>query len=630
MQVEDAERILDELEEIARSDITNRRFFEQIVASLQSLVDAQSASILTRLPQAGWICVTNAGLSNKSLLPSFSERVDAHADSRVIESHSQSGSWLAHAIQAANWDGGAILVAFDRDLPPAAMSGVSAVVGAFCEILAIRHASRVELLFAKNHVAIQQLNQALAASESTAQSAVILVNQLLPLLSAARVSIFASPNALAIPNVLAISGTELIDRSSLAVRSLQALARQAASTNDPLLRQSNPHIQKSNLHKTREDGTFEDVLVLKWTSNHRLTSDGIAWLVVEWENTQEMLDAMYAVMHIVPWLATTWQLQNRWLRVPKIWRTGWLAPRGKRFPYLSSKATRWLVIVLVTMVLGWILMRPTTMKIEAEAILEPVVNRTIFATTDGYLHRLHVEDGQTVKSGQPLAELRSPTLDLQIEEVVGQIQAIAEKRNGLRIANAQATETTDEASASQTRIASEILLLDTQEKHARGKLEFLHRERSKLTLVSPIAGTVVSRRLKQELESRPLRRGDSLFSVMDVRGQWQLNIQVADRDTGYLVRHYGQQTGTIEFILDSNPSERFEGQVFEVGRVIENSLGTGGHLQVLASPPAQVAAAAHLGATARVTFQCGQTPLWFVWCRPAVEAIQKRTWLFTW
>ena len=137
----------------------------------------------------------------------------------------------------------------------------------------------------------------------------------------------------------------------------------------------------------------------------------------------------------------------------------------------------------------------------------------------------------------------------------------------------------------------------------------------------------MTRELRKELEARPLRRGDSLFSIADLNGAWQLNIHVADRDSGYLLAHYNALPQTVSFVFESLPGERFTAEVRHIANAMENPKGTGCYLLALATLEQEVAKRSQMGASARVYFHCGQQPLWFVWCRPMVEAFQKRVWL---
>lgn len=267
------------------------------------------------------------------------------------------------------------------------------------------------------------------------------------------------------------------------------------------------------------------------------------------------------------------------------------------------------------------------MTIEANAVLEPKGRRAIFSNVDGFVEKLFVVDGQTVEQGQILAKLQSPALNLQIEETIGQIKSISEKRNGLRVAVNQVSTATPEALVAQTRISADILLLEAQEKQAKDKLSFFTKEQGKLEIVSPINGVVISRDLLSELETRPLRRGDILFSVADLEGDWQLSVHIADSDSGYLMKHYPGERRDAKFVFDSLPSEQFRTEVQSISGTIENPMGTSPFLLVVSGIEKEVAQRAYMGANARVRFSCGEQPLWFVWCRPLVEALQKRAWL---
>ena len=351
-------------------------------------------------------------------------------------------------------------------------------------------------------------------------------------------------------------------------------------------------------------------------------------LILEWADRETMLESLPAIMNFMPTLWSSWHQQRRWLEVPRMARawSRW-TPNFLR-SYLVVRLMQMLAFVALVVLVGWSLSQPFPMVIEADAVLEPKARRAIFSNVDGFVEALLVEDGQSVKRGQLLAKLRSPSLNLQIEEAIGQIKSISEKRNGLRVAVNQVSSATPESLVAQTRISADILLLEAQEKQTKEKLNFLTKEQGKLDIISPIDGVVVSRDLRTELETRPLRRGDSLFSVADLEGEWQLNIHVADSDSGYLIKHYSGERRDAKFGFDSLPGEQFSTEVQQISSTVENPTGTSPFLLVVSRIEKDVAQRAYMGANARVRFTCGEQPLWFVWCRPLVEALQKRAWLF--
>ena len=630
-QFDNTDRLLDELENAARSSVPNGQFFDQLLSSLRLLVHAESSSVVMQVQPDRWINVAQSGISSNDSLTAFIVAYGARPQSDYLSSTSESLTWFGIPIHAGSPANGSIFLTFSKPLPPSGLASLSALCRAFAEVLEIRQLSRLERLFGKNWTEIHELTQKIAGSHSTSHAAGLIVNQLISTLSAARVSIAeGSLTNTKSARIIAISGIGSLDRRTKHVSALERIAVTAFSQSQPVLRSSSSASDPSNESSSSlsEEGTFKNLLALKFHDDGSKQSLGHSAIILEWTSRDEMLDSLPAITHFIPIVCTGWQQQQRWMRLPRFARAWTRGEATGRLISIGSRLTRLLFFATAIVLAVWFLLMPTTLTIEAEAFLEPVERRSIFANIDGFLDSLFVEDGQNVVAGQPLAKLRSPTLDLQIEEVMGQIRAIAEKRNGLRVAINQVSTSAPDALAVQTRISTDILLLETQEKQSKEKLVFLTQERTKLAIHSPIEGVVVSRELRKELEARPLRRGDSLFSIADLNGAWQLNIHVPDRDSGYLLRHYSNLPQSVSFVYDSLPGENFKAEVRHIASSVENPKGTGCYLLALASLESDVANKSHMGANARVYFSCGKQPLWFVWCRPMVEALQKRVWLF--
>ena len=630
LQIVDTDRLLDELETAAKSSISNVQFYDQLLSSLRLLVHSESASIVVQVQSERWISVALSGTDSKDCLNGFINACNEKPQSEYLSATLGGLTWFGIPIQTEGYATGCIMLTFSKPLPPSGQTWLAAICKAFAEVLEVRQLSRLEKLFSKNWAAVNELTQKVTLTNSMRQAGTLIVNQLAATLSAARVSIAERTglnSKLAI--IVAVSGAGSIDLRSRHIAAIEGLAATAMLQSQPIFRQFSPESgtpSESNPGVSK-DGTFKNLLAIQFSSYGRQGNTGRSAIILEWTTQDEMLEAVPGVTHFIPIVSAGWQQQQRWLKLPRFARA-WSDSVADRLPRVASRLIRLLVVAIAIGLAFWLLIMPTTLTIEAEATLEPVERRAIFASADGFLDTLFVEDGQNVKEGQPIATLRSPTLDLQIEEVAGQIRATGEKRNGLRVAINQVSSTTPDSVAVQTRISTDILLLDTQEKQAREKLTYLTQERKKLAITSPIDGVVVSRDLRKELESRPLRRGDSLFSVADLDGAWQLNIHVSDRDSGYMLRYYSTRPQTVSFVFDSLPSESFTGEVRHIANTMENPKGTGCHLQVLASLEPEVAKKSHMGANAKVYFSCGQQPLWFVWCRPMIEAVQKRVWLF--
>ena len=313
-------------------------------------------------------------------------------------------------------------------------------------------------------------------------------------------------------------------------------------------------------------------------------------------------------------------------------------------PALQS-GIRWLtwpLLIAALLLMAWALRLPYPLTIEAEGSYEPVISRAIYAADDGFVEELLVEDGEAVAAGDPLVRLRAPTLELRIEQVSGELRGVAEESSGIRIAINQLDPDAAEALSNQSRLASKIIELETKHEYLERQLEMLHTQRESLLLRAPIDGTVVARDLQRHLAARPVRRGDTLFSIVDLAGPWQIRVQVADRDAGYLRAHYASyptadvadaaasarrtSDSSITFTLTSKPAERWSAQVRQIAEHVENRHGQGCYVDVRADVDAGQQAGTHAGAGVHAFFGCGSQPVWFVWSRPLLEAAQRKFW----
>ena len=631
-QIADTDRLLDELELAARSDISNTVFYDQLLASLKVLVLAESSAIVLHLKSSGWVLLAQCGEASIELREKLVAMVKNSSSEDFVSGLMSEKSWLAVPIRPGRIEDGFLVLTFDGRVPQSGLASLSVIAIAFAEVLAIRQLSRWEKLLESRWTSIQSLTEKLSLMISIKLASELLANRLVSEFSAARVSIIDRPYRVGgRSRTLAISGVPILDRRSRDVVSLERIASNVIEGGKPVFRHETPSssdIAISDRSPILEDGTFKNLLAMSNQDENGLQASTGSVVIMEWADRDAMMESVPAITHFMPTLCSAWRQQQRWLEIPRLARA-WnrLTPKFLR-SILVYRTMQLLAFAVLVVSAWWLLSRPYPMTIEADAVLEPKGRRAIFSNVDGFVEKLLVEDGQPVQRGQLLAKLRSPALNLQIEEAMGQIKSISEKRNGLRVAVNQVTNTNPEALVAQTRISADILLLEAQEKQAKDKLDFLTKEQGKLEIIAPIDGVVVSRDLRMELETRPLRRGDILFNVADLEGEWQLNVHIADRDSGYLKKHYGGERREAKFVFDSLPSEQFSTEVHQISGTIENPMGTSPFLLVVAGIERDVAKRAYMGANARVLFSCGEQPLWFVWCRPLVEALQKRAWLF--
>jgi hypothetical protein len=166
-----------------------------------------------------------------------------------------------------------------------------------------------------------------------------------------------------------------------------------------------------------------------------------------------------------------------------------------------------------------------------------------------------------------------------------------------------------------------------------------------LTVVSPIAGQVITWNAEQRLSSRPLRRGDALLTVADVAGPWQLELRVPSRSAGRLLAARDRGVGVspprlpsplmgegpgvrvipVEFLLASDPGRSLHGQVKTVSQRVE--IDPSGESYLLATVELPRGDLPHRvpGTSAVARISCGQGSLGEAWFHELLDA--ARLWL---
>ncbi len=95
------------------------------------------------------------------------------------------------------------------------------------------------------------------------------------------------------------------------------------------------------------------------------------------------------------------------------------------------------IVALLTAVAAALCFWPAEFAIDARGRVRPAVQREVFAPRDGVVRTLHVGHGQKVTAGDELLVLVDPSLDLDLEQVLGDIRTARQ-----RLLSIQAARTT--------------------------------------------------------------------------------------------------------------------------------------------------------------------------------------------
>lgn len=640
--VAEADQLLEGLEQLAQTNHSDGEFYRHFLMVAQGLAQTQGISILYPA-NLEWLTVASSGQIPHSHLMDLAELRRRNPTMLVLDGEDSHGKWVATVIDPVKPESGVLLFEYSCDTPPSLVESGRLLQEPFCEIIQTRSEFTRSTLDRSWSSRLESAVRSLTSANSPQQVGQVLVDQMALSLEGARASLVnRSELGSNSYKLFCSTGAHGVDRTSPTVKRLEQIAELASkstgvmqwSDRSPIRDPDAPSSPMESGVSNRDSfGIFGNGIALTW--NRMSDQAPVSWLIIEWPDASSMNKAIPFLSSWCNTLHSVWLQQHRWTHLPMNLRNRFAHPNTSMIP---KNVRRWIRRLLwIALIAGALcgLTAPFPMSIESKAILEPVSRRLIHASADGFVAELLVDDGDQVVAQQELARLRSPGLDLQIEEAMGRLRAIAEKRNGLKVAINQLSPNAQDSLANQTRLSTELLMLDSNETQAREMLAFYQAEKSRLILKSPIDGIIVAKQLKQELENRPIRRGDPILQVVDLSGDWQLRIQVADRDTEYVGRHYSERVGEplekeIQYTFDSLPSQQFIAKVKDISRVIENRDGTGGFQEVLANVIREDASKAHMGATARVRFNCGKEPFGYVWSRPLIEFLQKRFRLFSW
>jgi multidrug efflux pump subunit AcrA (membrane-fusion protein) len=441
--------------------------------------------------------------------------------------------------------------------------------------------------------------------------------------------------------VVAMSGQELVNQRANSVQQLTRLTSLVLATGEGLRFPQDASVLAPEIDETLQ--SYIDASQVK--SLHILpldTSDSVAGptgvesrsdvprqplgaLVAEsFTAFQHAQDAWDRLEQVGRHSATA--LQN----VRDLRRAGWILRmvRGRvsgRSPRARLMTLGAVGLVVLVMVLSAVLV-PADFTLVAPGVLQPQQRRNVYARVDGVVRELLVTDGQRVVQGQILARLRNRELDLNLEQVLGELQTKRQTLTSIMTARLTATSNRggDPTRANELAAQEEelrILIDSLQKQH-----ELLKQQQSDLQVLSPIDGEIISWGLSENLAARPVQRGQRLMTVADLKGQWILELDLADRRLGHLLTAQ-QQWGddlNVTFILATDPGQRHTGRIQSVAKATTIDENHGQSARVTVDLRNTQLTNPRPGAEVTAKIHCGRRALGYVWLHEVIEFVQSK------
>ena len=454
-------------------------------------------------------------------------------------------------------------------------------------------------------------------------------------------------------HVSAISGQDTFDKRSNVVRLLRDLATTVARTGDDLWftgdtsdlapqveKSVNAYVDESHtkqlavLPLREEEEPEEEEQEQRKERRENILGAIVIEQLVDSRPPEGLMQRVDVVRrHSCTALANAHEHEGLFLM--PLWRllgkTRWLVS-ARTLPKTVSAAVLFCVAILVLCFV------PKDFTVVSDGKLLPEKRSDVFAGLDGMVTEVLVSHGQQVKQGQILARQKSIELEDRITQLNGEHAATMEQIASAR-KQRQSLDRSQATDVDYVELTGQITQLSEQVKSLRERQRLLGIQRKMLEITSPIDGKVVTWKVRELIENRPVRKGHRLIKVADPSSPWELEVYVPEAKMGHIVEHYQQQLETdpeaklrVTFILATHPSEHLEGEVVEMDTSAEIHGESGNtvrmrvsfHQEDLKKLVADPVNELKVGADVKAKVYCGRRSVGYVLFSDLLEFIQSR------
>ena len=624
------EAMLDELGKIAQStSATSEELYEQATDVLRLLFQPDSAAI--------FLFGVNGLVANAVSAPSGAERPDeidwdqlgpsskSNGEALVIKDESNCSHITFNLGPASERKG----VLYLRTKPDGYLALQKKVVEHVGAILNRRLATEKHELPAETYRRLQKFSSSCMSSLEHDELSENLTNDIRLVLKAERAQYFKlRGKRCKLQNVSSVSRFE--KRTQL-LRASEALANEVFRTGKTVLSSDSPHCENVSLslkeYKELSGFPFLACFLLRERdslagSDHRCKPNGV--LIAEYSSRPSISDLVETSSDALPQMEialehaaaySSFPLHKLWLSLHKKLNLRWF---GKRM--LLSAATACLLLFLCS----W----PVDFNIRMQGTLHAVSESNVFSPRDAFVDKVYIDHGSHVEQGQPLVALRSPELDQMLDEADGEIAKLSDLRASKKVVLNQSSTGKKADRHESIRLAGEIEELDFKIEAQQDARNFALREMEKLTVVSPIQGTVVTWNAKKLLSEKPVRWGDSLLRIADENQQWQLQFSAPEKSMGYVLdaaerNENGIHGLSVKYFFSSRPDRRYTAKILDAGKSTEMDASETLGVRVICNAAPDQNLRRH-GAQVTGDIHCGKRSLAFVWTQELVDAIRRQ------
>ncbi|MCA9090474.1 MAG: HlyD family efflux transporter periplasmic adaptor subunit [Planctomycetaceae bacterium] len=443
--------------------------------------------------------------------------------------------------------------------------------------------------------------------------------------------------------IAAISGQDEVQRRANLVRSMRRLTERTLRGGTPLRYEGELQHLPDELHQALADYLVESRMRLVWVlplhapgpvddlrAEHdpqRKQRRAIGALIVEQSSVSQPQPGLAAKSELlgdhVATALTNAQAHEAIFLLP-LWRS-----LGRLLTWMHGRRLWWTAagLLLLTIAGGLLTWLPWDYRVEAEGLAMPVEKYDVFAPWDGDVLELTVVSGERVRVGQILLTLRSDELQTQRLTVENEVR---EKHKQVSALTSQFQEADRRgAAADAVRLQGELVQARIELAGAEQELQLLEERLEKLIVKAPAAGVVATFQLRQQLQNRPVQRGERLLQVMNDQGPWQLELEVPEYRMGHILsalRRSAAESLPVEYVPSTAVEHAYAATLTEIATRSNSSAESGTIVEAYASINPDDLPHRRIGAEVTAKISCGEHSLGYVLFGDLLEFFRRKLW----
>lgn len=264
----------------------------------------------------------------------------------------------------------------------------------------------------------------------------------------------------------------------------------------------------------------------------------------------------------------------------------------------------------------------TDFNVYADGELQPDEQQHVFAPLDGQVASIAVRHGERVPAKALLLEMRSPELDLETQRVQGEFETTQKRLSAIESSLLEINAATERDETRFNQLAAEQQELQQVRASQQEQLTLLRQQRDQLTVHAPMAGTVTTWDLEQLLLNRPVQRGQQLLNVANLEGPWVAELKVPDDRIGHVLAAKDKtKTLTASFQLATNRGLDYSGAIRRIASRTEIADDKRSVVRVTVDVDNKNIPDLRPGATIHAKIHCGRESLAYVWFHDVADAV---------